>query len=382
MSRSDGSSPYGSPTARDANAEAGPSRPSATTGESTRDPSARRKGKGKGRATGPEVEPSSTTQSPPKGKGKKRTRHPLSAVTVPDSDVDEPLGQPSAAHQHPSAGDDESNAQVSIDDLILRIPRSRSDRNKRGWETRRAKKRAKLENGLSFVHGREESVGAREAYDAPVPPALPTSELLLAIHHRAAALYTAHSLLYPPAKRGRTVPWGSKKRLLILQDAMTSGRSSHSSGQSRTGSNQGEGAIASPSPDETAHYAPKAEIQRIKHEYTDEYGEIVREALKGQPSNGGIKERKDRSKGKYNLRDMYRAIDGQGLMALGILVQEHIIDQLRAAGYRARGEVDPRLQYSAEVPIPPDDTSDDGNDPSNSSAHSRDSSPRHQTQRS
>ena len=86
-------------------------------------------------------------------------------------------------------------------------------------------------------------------------------DLLTSLRHHAARFYTSHNLLFSPTKQVRTEPWASKKRRLLEAEGVLT---EIDKGSSRVGSKVGP-------------------------------------------------------KGKYRKRDMYGAVEGQGLLALGRL---------------------------------------------------------------
>ncbi|WVQ94234.1 hypothetical protein IAU59_001312 [Kwoniella sp. CBS 9459] len=316
-----------------------------------------------------------------------------------------------------------------------------SERIKRGWETRRANKRVRLERGEALIH-RERDVVLENTPYTPASTPLPTSHMLLALHDHSARFYEHNHLIFQPIKKGRVNPWGSKKRLLIMQDALSSRTSSNSA---RTASAQHEGRHSkslslsvTPASQCRADRSERSyddedgidrdvrgdgssegdeldgpREMRVKSEYVDRYGEIIMDKKQNRKRNnaanshgigkgkgklrgriarharddedgdyengesqdddgdsvrpnhrdhhtlngdedgssiGGANRDQEahedrartRAKGKYKIRDMYRAIDGRGLMALGILVQEHVVNTLRSAGYRPRPRPRPR----------------------------------------
>ncbi|WWD06254.1 hypothetical protein V865_004340 [Kwoniella europaea PYCC6329] len=224
------------------------------------------------------------------------------------------------------------------------VDKAISERTKRSWETRRAKSaREGLEemvNGHGDTHEDENEAGPSDHSQQIIP--LPTSELLLSIHQHSSEFYTSNELLIQPSKKGRTVPWGSKKRLLILQDADPGSKNdSRSSGSTSTRSKSRSTWITEEDeeqPEEDELDDENDENANVKKELVDEYGELLvqgdGQTNRSESANGNG--RKERSKGRYKKRDMYKAIEGEGLMALGILLQQHIIQAIHTAGYRKR----------------------------------------------
>ncbi|OCF60073.1 hypothetical protein L486_02746 [Kwoniella mangroviensis CBS 10435] len=226
-----------------------------------------------------------------------------------------------------------------------------SERTKRSWETRRAKSAREGIEEMVNAHGdgrdQADQNEAGTSYHSQSTIPLPTSEFLLSIHHHSSEFYTSNELLFHPSKKGRTVPWGSKKRLLILQDADPGLKNdSRSSGTTSTRSKSRSRSTWRTEEDEEQIEEPKEdeldddndENVNVKKELVDEYGEIIvqgdRQTNRSESANGNG--RKERSKGRYKKRDMYMAIEGEGLMALGILLQHHIIQAIHTAGYRKR----------------------------------------------
>ncbi|OCF42150.1 hypothetical protein I317_04001 [Kwoniella heveanensis CBS 569] len=499
MSRSQSSSPYGSPTryhqANDNdNAEAGPSRsPSATShtvpsvsrsntsgsestgsgrqrtrtmndpveagavqrnAEAEQEPSSSRRGRGRPkRASLANV--ATESQSLLLSSGDRRSRsHVTARKTNPIVlDIPTPMNentssrQPDTRRRSLPRSKNAANKKNDKDITPSHVERERerdgfqsreesskevSERIKRGWETRRANKRIRLERGEALIHRERERDADPErphsysysqpsgAATAPSTP-LPTSQMLLSLHNHSAQFYEANNLIFQPIKKGRANPWGSKKRLLIVQDALSNSRS-----ESAAGSGAGAGGRSStslslsitPAPrsretqarsdededhdgdeDEDTHRSKVDELDgpgdmRIKSEFVDQYGELIinknvkrkygkakiksksadRERNRdrgrsdddeeyeygydkeekekdsdqddewedgegnpdsvrheeGAGNDDGAAERgsldkdqdqeevaRKRTKGKYKIRDMYRAIEGRGLMALG-----------------------------------------------------------------
>ncbi|KAK8844677.1 hypothetical protein IAR55_006526 [Kwoniella newhampshirensis] len=243
--------------------------------------------------------------------------------------------------------------------------KAHSDRIKRAWETRRANRALYQSAQL-----RNEVVSDLSTLSTPIP----TTDLLLSIHRYTSAFYTTHSLLFPPEKKVRHNPWGSKKRLLLIKDGHAApsivsnsirarensninansagvserhGSSASTSTMTRTrtrsttsrrqrsdldqeeasGSRSGSGSgSGSGSEDEQRALRKRIKVEPGS-ELVDQYGEL-------EDRKGRKKERKERRTGSYKIRDMYKAIEGEGLMALGMILQEHIIAKLDEAGYR------------------------------------------------
>lgn len=91
----------------------------------------------------------------------------------------------------------------------------------------------------------------------------------------------------PPKKRQRAMPWASKKRVEVLKDSLLS----------------------------------KGHAQDIES-LVNEHGEFVSVAKEEKVDRGRIQG----PRGKYKVRDMYRAIEGEGLMAIGERVKTNVSD--------------------------------------------------------
>ncbi|WVQ64389.1 uncharacterized protein L199_002555 [Kwoniella botswanensis] len=262
------------------------------------------------------------------------------------------------ARQSKGKGEGKQARNDSVETSNKQVDKTISERTKRSWETRRAKSAREGIEEMVNAHGDgrdqadENEAGPSNYSQSTIP--LPTSEFLLSIHHHSSEFYTSNELSFQPCKKGRTVPWGSKKRLLILQDADPGSKNdSRSSGSTSTRSKsrstwrteEDEEQVEEPEEDELDDENDKT--VNVKKELVDEYGELLvqgdRQTNRSESANGNG--RKERSKGKYKKRDMYKAIEGEGLMALGILLQQHIIQSIHTAGYR---KLDPHA-ISAET---------------------------------
>ncbi|TYJ57483.1 hypothetical protein B9479_001800 [Cryptococcus floricola] len=178
-----------------------------------------------------------------------------------------------------------------------RVARTRREEpaNKRPRSSNKATRRMKaLRNAEKFVH------------IPPVPPPPnPSTDFLQSLHQLSSQFYSSHSLLHPPVKRQRAVPWASKKRLQLARD------------RNRLTEVRG------------------GEMSEVGEEIEDILGN--HEEAGGTPSMGAEDQDGQATRGvrgKYKVKDMCKAIEGEGLMAMGILVQEHIIQQLEQAGYQ------------------------------------------------
>nr|ODN87048.1 hypothetical protein L203_03822 [Cryptococcus depauperatus CBS 7841] len=160
-------------------------------------------------------------------------------------------------------------------------------RGKRAWVTRKARRTQKLKNADKYIH----------VQPAQVLPN-PSTDLLKSIHYHAADFYAYHSLLSIPKKRQRAAPFQNKKRIELYKDSLSLG-----SGAARE--------------------------ERNSDSESDASGGATAEHMDDCPDRRQAGE----PKGKYKVRDMYRAIEGEGLMAIGILVQEYIARKLHEAGY-------------------------------------------------
>ncbi|KAK4687600.1 hypothetical protein P7C73_g2517, partial [Tremellales sp. Uapishka_1] len=113
-------------------------------------------------------------------------------------------------------------------------------------------------------------------------------DLLTSLHSHTAHFYASNSLLFEPYKQIRYRPYSSKKRALLETHGLRA--SSLAGGETRS---------------------------------------AYRERESSEPER-----REEKSTvGRYKKRDMLEAFDGSALLALGILVQERIIQSLRDAGY-------------------------------------------------
>ncbi|WWC97484.1 hypothetical protein V866_004364 [Kwoniella sp. B9012] len=262
------------------------------------------------------------------------------------------------ARQSKGKGKGEQATNDSVGASNKQVDKAISERTKRSWETRRAKSAREGTEEMVNAHGDgfdqadENEAGPSKYSQSTIP--LPTSEFLLSIHQHSSEFYTSNELLFLPSKRGRTVPWGSKKRLLILQDADPGSKNdSRSSGSTSTRSKSRstwrteEDEEQVEEPEEYELDDENDENVNVKKELVDEYGELLvqgdRQTNSSESANGNG--RKERSKGRYKKRDMYKAIEGEGLMALGILLQQYIVQAIHTAGYR---KLDPHA-ISAET---------------------------------
>ncbi|WRT63293.1 uncharacterized protein IL334_000198 [Kwoniella shivajii] len=253
-----------------------------------------------------------SVEIPKKGKGKAKA-------------IDTAPGSYKRKSRNKVPKEDEENEEKRVDELI-------SERTKRAWETRRARAvPAITEDGVSRVD--ENGAGPSSS---PLQTPLPTSELLLSIHRHASQFYTNNGLLFQSEKKARQKPWGSKKRVLIVQDATTLHPNSDSNtAPSRKSKSKSQSQSQSTELFEEGEIADELDPVQIKQEgLVDDYGELIFNRDRDQGSE--YTEKRDRSKGKYKKRDLYRAIEGEGLMALGVLLQEHIISSIHAAGYRPK----------------------------------------------
>ncbi|WVW81363.1 hypothetical protein I302_103354 [Kwoniella bestiolae CBS 10118] len=244
-----------------------------------------------------------------------------------------------------------TNPSRTVDKVI-------SERTKRSWETRRRSAREGIENMVA-VHGDVDENGAGpstrpHSQDPSLSIPLPTSEFLLSVHTHASNFYMSNELLYQPSKKGRTIPWGSKKRLLILQDADGRG-AGHDGSRSESGSKSNSKSRSTVSwrtaEDEDEEDELNDEEVIVKKEFVDEHGELILESRRGTSELDQTNGRKERSKGRYKKRDMYKAIEGDGLMAIGILLQQHIIRSVHTAGYRK-----PNPKATSDMNSPPTST--------------------------
>ncbi|WVQ72309.1 hypothetical protein IAR50_001859 [Cryptococcus sp. DSM 104548] len=220
----------------------------------------------------------STSQSKGRGKGR----------AAPESETAELVEE----------REEQDNEEGGLEDRVV-VARREEATPKRPRLGNKATRRIKaLRNAERFVH------------IPPVPPPPnPSTDLLQVLHHQSSQFYSAHSLLYPPVKRQRAVPWASKKRLKLARDR---------SRLNGAGASGGDGEMS-------------------------EDGEEIEDILGDQEevsasASAGVEEQDGKvargARGKYKVKDMYKAIEGEGLMAMGILVQEHIIRQLEEAGYQ------------------------------------------------
>nr|XP_031862137.1 uncharacterized protein CI109_002550 [Kwoniella shandongensis]KAA5529209.1 hypothetical protein CI109_002550 [Kwoniella shandongensis] len=259
-------------------------------------------------------------------------------------------------------GSDKEEDDDDDDDLREARRKAHSERIKKAWETRRANQ-ALLENARA-VERNGPATGSDSATPSTSTP-IPTTDLLLSIHAHTSQFYTTHSLLFEPEKKARYNPWGSRKRLLLLRDSRGVASIVSRSRSARTGDgptltgaeadgprsrdrtesqtrarrrsgdrNDEDEAQDELDEDNTSEDEDEAEESRLRTrikvepDQVDRHGELeIRKGRKNLP-------RKERRKGSYKIRDMYKAIEGEGLMALGILLQEHVVSQLIDAGYR------------------------------------------------
>ena len=134
----------------------------------------------------------------------------------------------------------------------------------------------------------------------------------MALHHHASTFYTSHSLLVTPKKQVRAEQWGSKKRLLLEADGVGSDGRQTGAQVSESDTADGEEAEEAEAAEEgkevaeeisSDHHNARAEDD---HEKTEEQGE------RGErPGHTGT------ARQRYKKRDMYKAMDGSALLALG-----------------------------------------------------------------
>ncbi|WVQ82593.1 hypothetical protein IAT38_004723 [Cryptococcus sp. DSM 104549] len=214
--------------------------------------------------------------------------------------------------------------------------RARSARAKRAWTTRRVRRAAGLSRAEEYIH-----IPDPPPRPPPLSTPLPTSDLLQSIHHHASTFYTAHGMLSEPARGRRKVGWGSRKRLELIRDAevvQAGGSRAGSLAGSRDGSASRQG---TPQETQERELVPASSQPASPSQAGDE--------------GDGVQKRGAR--GSYKTRDMYRAIQGEGLMALGVLVQEHVVRQLYDMGYRVRNG-----EEEEDVPSGDGKDDDDGED--------------------
>ncbi|ODN73848.1 hypothetical protein L202_07371 [Cryptococcus amylolentus CBS 6039] len=214
--------------------------------------------------------------------------------------------EPEAAESAEGQQEDRDN-EGELEDRLARA-RCEEAADNRPRSSNKATRRMKaLRNAEKFVH------------IPPVPPPPnPSTYFLQSLHQLSSQFYSSHSLLHPPVKRQRAVPWASKKSLQLARD------------RNRLTEVQG------------------GEVSEDGEEIEDILGD--REEAGGTPSMGAEDQDGQATRGvrgKYKVKDMYKAIEGEGLMAMGILVQEHIIQQLEQSGYQ-RPEKDASVDEEIE----------------------------------
>ncbi|RPD67459.1 hypothetical protein L226DRAFT_477930 [Lentinus tigrinus ALCF2SS1-7] len=182
----------------------------------------------------------------------------------------------------------------------------------------RAQKRRRFDEDLSYLESRSQSLSVLTPNDEPVPSqvgedlpeALPTpsSDLLKCLHHFASSYYTAMGQLYDATREARQER--KIRRLAKRQEAGTASSSRAASSE-----------------------ATKVDVDE------EDSGEESSESSEGDedvdeaesPTKDGKTSRKKRRRRveRHPMdKDMYKIFDGSALVALGMLLQEHVVHSL------------------------------------------------------
>ncbi|KAL4264521.1 hypothetical protein AB1N83_004165 [Pleurotus pulmonarius] len=194
--------------------------------------------------------------------------------------------------------DDENNEETEVIDLNLEPEAEDADeddnasddqsrRRRRHGKARAkdggaARKRRKIVQDLDFLEA------SRDNIDSPSTLPLPSSDLLKCIHHFASNYYSERGQLSNSTRDYRR---NRKARQLAKLDNKTHVKA------------RGEG------------------------ENRDEKGDTEEDNDDGEDSSPARK-RARRRREKYLFRDMYKIMDGSSLMAIGMLLQEHVAQLL------------------------------------------------------
>ncbi|TFK94900.1 hypothetical protein K466DRAFT_535073 [Polyporus arcularius HHB13444] len=183
---------------------------------------------------------------------------------------------------------------------------------------RRAQKRRRFDDDMSYLDPRSQSVPLPLPIEGDIPlqaeddlpGTLPTpsSDLLKCLHHFASSYYTAMGQLYDATREAR-----QERKIRRLAKRKESGTASSSRAASSDatkvgvdGEDTGEESTESSDEDEDAYEAES-------------------------PTKNSSSKRKKRRRGKHPMdKDMYKIFDGSALVALGMLLQEHVAHSLNS----------------------------------------------------
>ncbi|RSH89507.1 hypothetical protein EHS25_002057 [Saitozyma podzolica] len=209
-----------------------------------------------------------------------------------------------------------------------RRQRNRS-RTLKGWETRRGSER------LSTVIDADE-----EWLDESIPASdLPSDDLLHALHDHASRFCSSHSLMLARDHRLQPIRGPSAPSVVRYTPTPAPAGSSIARSRRRGSTMMSIGHVSDKGDEEVAEGEENGEAER---------------SVRPRGSQPGV------ARGPYVKRDMYSALDGTALVALGILVEEHVKRQLDAMGYQRREDVQRSAGSEDELAVDEGDANDSG----------------------
>ncbi|KAI0694375.1 hypothetical protein C8T65DRAFT_711013 [Cerioporus squamosus] len=183
---------------------------------------------------------------------------------------------------------------------------------------RRAQKRRRFDEDLSYLEARsqslsvhipnEEGIPLQAGEDLPGTLPTPSSDLLKCLHHFASSYYTAMGQLYDATREARQER--KLRRLAKRRENATASSSRAASSEATKVDIDGGGS------DEETTESSEDDDDAVDREFP----------AKGGKSSG--KKKKRRVHIHPMDKDMYKIFDGSALVALGMLLQEHIADSL------------------------------------------------------
>ncbi|KAL5527908.1 hypothetical protein ACEPAG_6709 [Sanghuangporus baumii] len=200
----------------------------------------------------------------------------------------------------------------------------------------RAKKRRKFYEDFSFLIGLQTNppefvvsepasisdavspsqhvIRSEAAHSQPMPP-VPSSDLLKCVHHLASEYYTSYGCLYNAPKAAREAT--KIRKLARLRKAVA-----RKAGQ-RVIDEDTKGLESS----DASGNGSEGDVKEIGNK-----ADRIEDSGRDSGTRGTARPRKRRRTCTKDMprRDMYRAFDGSALMAIGMLLQEHVVELLRA----------------------------------------------------
>ncbi|TDL30038.1 hypothetical protein BD410DRAFT_50512 [Rickenella mellea] len=200
---------------------------------------------------------------------------------------------------------DEGGEVGGGDDGVVDGTRDEDEGEDTGPKDPRAKKRRRFLEDLTYLDAplerssQEVESAANDAASLPVP----SSELLKCIHYYASRYYTARGELFDAAKEARR-----EKKVRKMERLKNEGSSSRGSTDGR----ENEEGVESEDGDEQEN----------------EDGNENTDSVTGRAETEEADSKGSKVKKKVLRRDMYKAFDGSALMAIGMLIQEHIFSMM------------------------------------------------------